>query len=178
MTVPRSLDSSGDWHALYTRSRHEKRVAAVLADRGLEAYLPLVERVSQWHDRRKRVLWPLFPGYVFARFSALEAATVSAVPGVVNIVSVAGTPASIPESDIANIRALVTAVNTTGALPEPEVLLEQGQAVELVEGPFRGIRGIVVERRGARIVLQVGVAVIRQGVRLEAPVSAARALKE
>ncbi len=64
----------------------------------------------------------------------------------------------------------------TGSLPEPEVLLDEGQRVELVRGPFRGVRGIVVERRGSRIVLQVGLTAIRQGVRLETPASAARAL--
>lgn len=165
------------WHALYTRARHEKKVAGSLSDRGFEHYLPLIARESQWHDRKKRILWPLFPGYVFVRFASRDAATVVSLPGVVNIVSVAGAPAPIPEGDIANIRALVAAAEATGSLPEPEVLLDEGQRVEIVRGPFRGVRGIVVERRGKRIVLQVGLTAIRQGVRLETPTSAARALE-
>ena len=96
----------------------------------------------------------------------------------VSVVSVAGSPAPIPDSDISNIRALVSAADATGSLPEPEVLLEEGQRVEVVQGPFRGVRGILIERRGARIALQVGLSAIRQGVRLETPTSAVRALGE
>ena len=178
MNLPITSDRSVHWHALYTRARHEKKVAAALSDRGFDEYLPLIARESQWHDRRKRILWPIFPGYVFARFSPEEAGAVVGVPGVVSVVSVAGSPAPIPESDISNIRALVSAADATGSLPEPEVLLEEGQRVEVVKGPFRGVRGILIERRGARIALQVGLSAIRQGVRLETPTSAVRALEE
>jgi transcription antitermination factor NusG len=170
--------SENRWYALCTRSRHEKKVAAVLSDRGFDEYLPLISRESQWHDRRKRILWPLFPGYVLARFSPEEAGAVVGVPGVVSVVSVAGSPAPIPESDISNIRALVAAADATGSLPESEVLLEEGQRVEIIRGPFQGVRGIVIERRGARITMQVGLSAIRRGVRLEVPASAARVLEE
>jgi transcription antitermination factor NusG len=173
-----TADESVHWHALYTRARHEKRVAAALSDRGFDEYLPLIARESQWHDRRKRIWWPVFPGYVFARFSPEQAGAIVEVPGVVSVLSVAGSPARIPESDIDNIRTLVAAADATGALPEAEVLLEEGQHVEITRGPFQGVRGIVIEQRGARITIQVGLAAIRQGVRLETPASAARALEE
>ena len=58
-------DPVARWYACYTRSRHEKRVAERLRQRGHTVFLPLVERVRQWHDRKKRVPWPLFPSYVF-----------------------------------------------------------------------------------------------------------------
>jgi transcription antitermination factor NusG len=176
MKIAEQSDRSVNWHALYTRARHEKKVATALSQRGFEEYLPLIARESQWHDRRKQISWPLFPGYVFARFSPQEAGAVVAVPGVVSVVSVAGAPARIPDSDISNIRVLIASADATGALPEPEVLLDEGQRVEVVEGPFTGLRGIVIERRGPRIVLQVGLAAIRQAVRLETPSSAVRAL--
>lgn len=178
MNSCRPPDPSVRWHALYTRARHEKKVSAALSDRGFDEYLPLIARESQWHDRRKRISWPLFPGYVFARFSPEQAGQVVGVPGVVNVVSVAGSPAPIPDTDIANIRALVAAVDATGSLPDPEVLLEEGQRVELVSGPFHGVRGIVIEQRGERISMQVGLTAIRQGVRLEVPMSAVRALED
>ncbi len=34
----------------------------------MEPFLPVVDRLRQWKDRRKRVAFPLFPGYCFARF--------------------------------------------------------------------------------------------------------------
>ena len=45
------------WYAVRTRSRHEKRVHAQLADRpGIDVFLPLRERRSRWKDRVKRVV--------------------------------------------------------------------------------------------------------------------------
>ena len=56
------------WYACRTKARAEKKVAEVLERHSVECYLPLVERERQWADRTKRVQFPMFPGYVFARF--------------------------------------------------------------------------------------------------------------
>ncbi len=157
------------WHALFTRSRHEKKVAVTLSDRGFDVYLPLVERESQWHDRKKTVRWPLFPGYVFCRFGPAQAAGVLGVPGVASVVSVSGKAAEIPDSDIENVRVLEAAIRATGSVPESDVLVARGEAVRVESGPFAGVNGIVIEQRGSRVVLQVGLSSIQQSVRLEVP---------
>ena len=178
MTRDAPAASAIPWHALYTRSRHEKKVAALLERRGYEAYLPLVPRESQWHDRKKVVEWPLFPGYVFARFRSSEAGAVLGTPGVASLVGIDGTPAEIPAEEIENVRALAAAVARTGSVPRPEPLMERGQTVRVLEGPFRGVRGILIEQRGDRITLQVGLTAIRQAIRLEVGVTSVRAERE
>ncbi|MBI2159322.1 MAG: hypothetical protein HYU25_02840, partial [Candidatus Rokubacteria bacterium] len=60
------------WYVLRTRSRHEKVVRDQLVERNIEAFLPLYERWSRWKDRRKKIAFPLFPGYCFARFPLTE----------------------------------------------------------------------------------------------------------
>ncbi len=57
------------WYAAYTCANHEKRVAEQLGQRSIEHFLPLYERVRRWKDRRVRLQWPLFPGYVFVRLA-------------------------------------------------------------------------------------------------------------
>src|SRR5581483_2495420 len=47
------------WFALRTSPRHEKRVHERLAGVGVEAFLPLCERLSRWKDRRKKIETPL-----------------------------------------------------------------------------------------------------------------------
>ena len=59
------------WYAVRTRSRHEKLVDRQLVARGVEAFLPLVERRRRWQDRYQMVSFPVFPGYCFARFRFL-----------------------------------------------------------------------------------------------------------
>ena len=58
----------GDWFAIWTRSRHEQVVRDQLERKQVKAFLPTITRWSRWKDRRKKIAWPLFPGYCFARF--------------------------------------------------------------------------------------------------------------
>ena len=53
------------WYAVYVKSRHEFRANELLLGADIEAFLPIVERLRKWQDRRKRVTFPLFPGYLF-----------------------------------------------------------------------------------------------------------------
>lgn len=167
------------WYACYTRARHEKKVAARLRGRDITVYLPLVSRESQWHDRRTVVEWPMFPSYLFARCLREELYEVSSTPGVVTLVSFDGTPVPIPDAEIENIRRFAGALRETKSDPEPAPLVSEGQAVRVIEGPFRGIEGRVVERRkGRRVLLEVGLEAIGQGMKVEVPGEGLEILEE
>jgi hypothetical protein len=66
--VPAAAATTPRWFAVWTRSRHERAVFEQLTERGIEAFLPTTPRWSRWKDRKKKIEWPLFPGYCFARF--------------------------------------------------------------------------------------------------------------
>ena len=125
-----------DWYACYTRARHEKRVAGRLEAGGFEVFLPLAATESQWHDRKKIIEWPAFPGYVFVRFDPARAGTVTGTPGVVTIVSQGGRPARIPDTEIENVRRFLEALGSSGLEAEPAPLLELGQRVRFKSGPL------------------------------------------
>jgi transcription antitermination factor NusG len=162
------LENERPWYALYTRSRHEKRVAEALGRRGFDVYLPLVPRESQWHDRKKTVHWPLFPGYVFVRFEPGQATTALSVPGAVRVIGVRGEPAPIRDSEIENVRRFASCLAETGVVPTPEPLVDVGQEVVVQSGPFGGVRGRVLERRAAgRVLIQIGVRAIGQALKVE-----------
>src|ERR1041385_3112848 len=93
-------DSDVRWFALWTRSRHEQVVREQLEQKQVEAFLPTVTRWSRWKDRKKKIDWPLFPGYCFARFNARERLPILKCTGVVSIISIKGEPAPIPEHEI------------------------------------------------------------------------------
>lgn len=136
------------WYAVHTRARHEKVVAAQLRGRGVETYLPLVEEIHRWSDRRKRVQVPLFPGYAFihACGSSETVAAVAAVESVVRIVGThpSGTP--IPEEQIQTVHRLVS--HNVPCVNHP--FLEVGQRVRLRGGPLDGVEGTLVALKGAR----------------------------
>ncbi len=132
------------WYALYTRPRHEKKVYEALVEKGIEAFLPLIKTLRQWKDRRKWVEMPLFNSYVFVnidyrdRFAALQ------TNGVVRIVAFGGVPATIPDWQIQQLKRLIKYPETL----QPETYLKEGDYVEVIDGPFRGIRGYLREIRG------------------------------
>ena len=73
----------------------------------IEAFLPTVTKWSRWKDRKKKIDWPLFPGYCFARFDLNSRLAVLNRTGVVNIVSFNAEAAPIPDVEIDSIRQLI-----------------------------------------------------------------------
>jgi hypothetical protein len=53
------------WYVLYTNPKAEKRVSEQLTKMGITNYCPLITKVKQWSDRKKKVEEPLFTSYVF-----------------------------------------------------------------------------------------------------------------
>ena len=148
------------WYAVRTRSRHEKKVHAQLADRpGIDAFLPLRERRSRWKDRITRIQEPLFPGYCFARFRHPDQLRVLKAVGVVGLVGPSGEPEAIPDREIEAIRTLAGSRLSY----EPFPFLAEGMTVEVIRGPLMGARGRLLRKdREFRVVLSV--TLIRQSV--------------
>jgi transcription termination/antitermination protein NusG len=153
---------SDSWFAVWTRSRHEPLVRDQLALKGIEAYLPTVSRWSRWSDRKKRIDWPLFPGYCFARIMPDLRLRVLTCSGAVSIVSFNGAPAPIPDEEIEAIRRLVA----SGLTYESHPLLREGMMVQVVHGPLAGVVGRFV-RKGTSTRLVLCVEMINAAVSVE-----------
>ena len=148
------------------RARSEKKVDRLLNAAGVTSYLPLIGRLRQWSDRSKHVSFPLFPGYVFARFPLAVLPDIVRTPNLIEVVKVNGSPTPIREVEIDSIRALVLGVERIGEEPAPHEYLVRGQHVRVIQGPFEGLRGILTEVRGnTRIVVRLEA--IRQAVSVE-----------
>ncbi|NJD68482.1 MAG: hypothetical protein C3F12_09640 [Candidatus Methylomirabilota bacterium] len=150
------------WYALRTRSRHEKRVSAQVDSRGIEVFLPLIGRRNRWKDRTVKVELPLFPGYCFAHFAWNDRLQVLTAPGVVEVLGVGGQGVPVAETEIENVRRLVTSTLRV----DPYPFLEPGRAVEVRRGPLKGLRGFLV-RKAAKARLVIAVSLIRQGASVE-----------
>jgi transcriptional antiterminator NusG len=150
------------WYAVWTRSRHEQVVREQLERKGYQAFLPTVTRWSRWKDRRKKVDWPLFPGYCFVRFESEKRLSVLTCTGVVSIVSFNGDIAPIPDQEIDAIRRLVQSELQYDPCP----LIREGEMVEVVHGPLKGVTGKLT-RKGAHARLVLAVDLIGQAVSVE-----------
>jgi transcription termination/antitermination protein NusG len=138
-------ESSLPWMVSYTAPRHEKAIANQLAAMGVETYLPLYHAVRRWNGRRAEVDLPLFPNYVFVRCATSDRLKVMQHPGVVSMVSFAGKPACIPDSEIELLRRSISLYRV-----EPHPYLSKGRRVRVVAGPLTGLEATIVRRKGIR----------------------------
>lgn len=140
------------WYAVYVKSRQEKKVYRLLQERGVNSYLPLVETLRQWSDRKKRVEEPLFRGYVFVNIDMKgEHIQVLETDGVVRFVGIGRKPSVIHERDIEWLRTLVREPDAIG---RTVAAIPAGRKVRVLAGPFRNLEGTVVkEGREERLVV-------------------------
>lgn len=150
------------WYAVWTRSRHEQTVRDQIERKGYEAFLPTIPRWSRWKDRRKKIDWPLFPGYCFVRFESQNRLPILTCSGVVTIVSFNGDIAPIPDQEIEGIRRLVE----SDLQYDPCPLIREGAIVEVIHGPLKGVTGRLT-RKGAHARLVLAVDLIGQAVSVE-----------
>jgi transcription antitermination factor NusG len=153
---------SARWFALTVKHQHERRVEGMLGVNGVEAFLPVIRSRRQWSDRVKQQDAPMFPGYVFGRFSLPERVSVLNMPGVARIVGFGGVPMPIEDSEVENIRAALASNLALGPWP----YLHAGDRVRIERGPLRGVEGILLrEKTGFRLVL--GVEILQRSVAVE-----------
>ena len=130
------------WHALYVRSRSEKKVLSQLEEMGVEAYLPLVTKVKQWSDRRKKIEEPLFKSYVFVRSNAKEYISILNVYGVMRFVTFEHEAVVVPDNQIVAIKKFVEDYEHGEEYKMQNVEdLKVGQRVRIISGPMKGLEG-------------------------------------
>lgn len=156
-----SAGSNLSWYALRTRSNYEKIAAAILEARGFEQFLPLYRAPKRRSNRVMESSNPLFPGYLFCRFDGRYRTPILCALGIASIVAFGGKPAQIDDMEIEAIRKALG----SGQLMEPYPYLNEGQRIRIEKGPLRSLEGILVRKRGWRIVISVEL--LRRAVAVE-----------
>jgi transcription termination/antitermination protein NusG len=154
-----------NWYAVYTRSRHEKQVEAMLRRQSLETYLPLRRAWSRRQDRRVTVELPALPGYLFVRCALYGEvrAQIKKASGVIRVVENAGRPCAIPESQIESLRVVLAQSYDAEAHP----FFKIGDRVQVARGPFEGAEGHLIRVAPGRHKLVIAVEWVNQAVAVE-----------
>lgn len=128
------------WYALYVRSRAEKKVVTQLEDIGVEVFLPLITRVKQWSDRKKKIEEPLFKSYVFVHSNAKQHIPILNVYGVLKFVTFEHEAVVVPDNQIVAIKRYIDDYDEKEReLTNAE--LQVGDMVRITNGPMQGLIG-------------------------------------
>ncbi len=141
-SVPLPVCSERAWFAVQTRPRHEKRVALELKEKGVEVFLPLLQAIHQWSDRRRQVELPLFSSYLFVRLQEQrrQRITVLHTQGALRFIGPRGMGVAVPEDEIEAVQTLLRERIAFTACPFVNI----GQKVRIRGGSLDGVRGILV----------------------------------
>ncbi len=163
MTIRKESGEQARWYAVYVRSRYEKKAHHLLLENGLTSFLPLVETVRQWSDRKKRVEEPLIKSYVFVKINYhKEHVAVLETDGVVKFIGIGRKPSVISERDIAWLKRLT---HEPDAIGDTVTSIPRGKNVRVLAGPFKDFEG-VVRKEGREDQLVVFFESIMQGVEI------------
>ena len=141
-----------NWIVVRSKPRSEKIAYAQLKEKEIEAYLPLLKERRKWSDRKKWVEFPLFSSYLFAKIEIKNSIFVLQTNGVSSLVKF-GEEIAIVRDDVVN--AIKLAIDGGYQLTPAEYFIA-GNAVEVIEGPMRGVKGIVAQLKGKdRLVIKI-----------------------
>jgi len=154
------LDLPGPWWIAHTKSRAEKVFCWELLNQGIWFFLPIIEKITFSGGRKRQVMHPMFPSYVFfngdevARYSAMATNRLCQVLEVRN-----------QDKLIKELSWIETAVKGDISL-DPYPHAAKGNRCRVRSGPLMGVEGIVVERSAmTRLALQVSM--LGQGALLQ-----------
>lgn len=142
------------------RTEEEIGVAVRLRGQGLRVWCPCYKAtVRKWRRRRPReAVKALLPGYLFVDYDSIrDLEAVYDVPGFHYFLRSEGEVAMLPDSAVADLRALEKQGIT---LPSGlDVLVERfmaGTLVKVTDGPFGGWRGLVMRDRKGQVKITGG----------------------
>jgi transcription antitermination factor NusG len=140
------LCNTKNWYVIHTKPRNEKKVFEQIVNKEIEAFLPLIQTVRYWSDRKKKLMVPLFPSYVFVNTNENERIrAISNTYGAMRYVIYQKRPAIVSDKEILNIKL---SLQLPDKIKIEEKKISEGDLVEITGGIFRGLTGYIKEIRG------------------------------
>lgn len=136
-----SIDDTLSWYVVHTHPKQEERTSGNLQAWGLEILNPkmLVNKCNQYTGKLTRVVKPLFPGYIFARFKFNDLYhRIRFTRGVHSLVCFNNRPAPVDEEIISLIRSRIGTDGFIKTLAE----LKAGDEVVINDGRFQKLHGV------------------------------------
>ncbi len=131
-----------NWYVIYTKPKWEKRVSEQLNKIGINCYCPVVTKIQQYSDRKKKVIVPLFNHYVFVQLAERDRNLVFQSPGVVRYLFWLGKHAIVKDEEIDTIKNwLEKGDKYTMSVTQHQV----GETIKLNSGPFLDQSAVIKE---------------------------------
>ncbi|MBY0249563.1 MAG: hypothetical protein K2Q17_18075 [Nitrospiraceae bacterium] len=130
--------SAAEWHVVRAKPHQEGVVESSLMHSGIEVLCPRIQEQRVIKRKLRKVVSPLFPGYLFAKFSLSRWRMVQYANGVHSVVSFGSAPAVVSDEIIDEISMRLQA----GVFVPHSPRFSHGEIVRIQEGPLRGLDAV------------------------------------
>jgi transcriptional antiterminator RfaH len=130
--------STTTWHVVRAKPHQESVVESSLTHSGIEVLYPRIQEQRVIKRKMRKVVSPLFPGYLFAKFSLSRWRMVQYAKGVHSVVSFESVPAVVSDEIIGEISMRLQA----GVFVLHSSRFSHGDVVRIHEGPLRGLDAV------------------------------------
>ena len=139
--------SNKQWFVVHTKPHKENVALENLERQGFIAYCPKTVQPKRRRQCWQKVTEPLFPRYLFVKLNmgVDDVAPIRSTLGVIDLVRFGNRPAVMPESVIEAIQHQEHDIkNSYYEYPN----WQMGDVLEILEGPFVGLKGIFQKKEG------------------------------
>lgn len=129
------------WYCVRTKRFLERAASiAMREEAAMDVFCPMIRFERARSTGKTWVTEALFPNYLFACFDySVAYRQVQTIRGVMRIVGFGGLPVPVPSGIITELRDAVSEKETIVV----ESRLSPGEEIEIVSGPFRGLKTII-----------------------------------
>ena len=140
------------WYLVYSKPQQERVALENLSRQEYLTYLPFLHTRKRYRGKRRTVVEPMFPRYLFVYLSNTDQdwGPIRSTKGVAHLIRFGSVPARVPR-DL--VDALRSREDDFGVQTLPEPSYRQGDRVRISEGPMAGYEAIFAATTGKERVL-------------------------
>ncbi len=149
--MSKQINQGRNWYAVQTYSGYEENVANNLKqriesldmeDKIFDVIVPTETKIKIKNGKRKMVREKIFPGYVLVNMIVTDASwyVVRNTPNVTGLIGTGVIPTPLSPEEVASLMKRMGATE-----PKYRIDLSIGEAVKIVDGPFKGFEGKISE---------------------------------
>ncbi len=153
------------WYVLYTRPKHEFKAEVQFQGNNILYYLPVMSTKRQWSDRKKKIIEPVFRGYIFIFATEKERLKAISQTSIINSINFNGKPAIVPEEQIEGLKKILEKEKNVFVSEE----LAVGSRVKVLAGPFEGVTGTVYNSENNERMISITIDLLHRSVSVKLP---------
>ncbi|BAU75932.1 transcription/translation regulatory transformer protein RfaH [Metapseudomonas furukawaii] len=135
------------WYLVQCKARQDERAQEHLQRQGFDCFCPVLSVESLKGGRLRRLIQPLFPGYLFVHLRAQDNwAALRSTRGVARVVSFSGAPSRVPD-------AVVEHLMSRCERPDHRAAFNPGDKVQVQVGPFAEMDALFLAMDGEQRVI-------------------------